>query len=85
MAGTLKGRIKKGTRLHYLDGKPADPKGTTLELKLYNGQWVRGCYTWSGKKSTAPILLLHLASTEKGLLAEVELPESARLRWPKEA
>jgi len=83
MAGKLKTRSHGGHPTHFLDGKIVDPEGTTLDLRLSDGSWVQGCYIWPDKRSNVPRLLLHLASPEKGMLAELKLPSSAVLRWPK--
>jgi hypothetical protein len=76
-----------GGRRHFLDGRPVHA-GTTLELLLAGGQWLRGRSEWSyaaGQSPTFHVALGGPAGAERqGELPVVSfrLPPRAVLRWP---
>lgn len=80
------GRTEGGPR-HFLDGRPVHA-GTTLELMLADGRWVRIRYEWGWQADAPPTAHLPLGIPESAeKLADptsvsFDLPARAILRWP---
>lgn len=76
-----------GGRRHFLDGR-AVHAGTTLELLLPDGNWLRGRYEWSYTAGDPPTLHVALGGPAEAErqhelpVVSFPLPARAVLRWP---
>ena len=75
---------QSGGLRHFLEGK-AVHAGSTLELKLEDGQWIAGRYEWNFQGDSLPRFYLGLAGEPPGPPSDegaLLLPTWAILRWP---